>query len=259
MMSTHEMNCFSIHMVTVCCCAVGNAQPMIRIDDFNDGNDDGWTRQDELAASVGPGQYNLVEVGPTSFEYNLASSGPLQSPGQGFLMSVWDESSEPQFTNGFLQAKLRAETVGTLPFYIMRGDAAELTGYSFSASSQTGNFFIAVIDSSGSTILDSFSDPQTQFAAGEDWIFEAGTVGNQLSLRVWRDGQPEPGAPQLTAIDSTYSSGQFAIATGVSTSAAEPNITSTTFDDIYFTIPEPSSLMLLSVAMLGAACACRRC
>ena len=103
----------------------------------------------------------------------------------------------------------------------------------------------------GIRALDSFSDPQMEFTVGEDWIFEAGAVGNQLSLKVWRDGDPEPAVPQLNATDSAFSSGIFGLGTAAATAAPEPGIVSATFDDVFFTVPEPASWLLGALCVAG--------
>lgn len=41
--------------------------------------------------------------------------------------------------------------------------------------------------------------------AGDDWIIEAGEVGDQLSMKVWKLGAQEPADPQWTYTDTTFS------------------------------------------------------
>jgi hypothetical protein len=48
----------------------------------------------------------------------------------------------------------------------------------------------------------------------EDAILQLDVIGNQLSLRAWRPGEPMPAQPQLTAQDDAYQSGWVAIIGG---------------------------------------------
>jgi hypothetical protein len=77
------------------------------------------------------------------------------------------------------------------------------------------------------------------FGLNEDWNIEAGAVGDQLSMKVWRVGDLEPDAPQLTFTDSTHRTGFFAVESNIHTSPFPgPARISATFDDIYFVPPD---------------------
>ena len=95
---------------------------------------------------------------------------------------------------------------------------------------------------------------------GEDWIIEAGVVGNQLSMKIWRDGDPEPTTPQLMATDLTpLPDGQLGVASYVATGHEFPFSINATFDNIYFTpIPEPSACVLLFLGITFAVSGVRR-
>lgn len=228
------------------------------IDDFNDCDDVDWTHHDLTGPGSGPGQYNLVPTSPEGCEYNLASTGPIV-PGTGdSVISSWTASLPPSpFDNGYLRAKVRAETDTTFVFLVMRGNVDELTSYEFGAIPATGEFVLFATEG-GIRGLDSFYDPQMEFTVGEDWIFEAGAVGNQLSLKVWRDGDPEPAVPQLNATDSAFSSGIFGLGTAAAIAAPEPGIVSATFDDVFFTVPEPATISMLLLAGLALLNVTRR-
>lgn len=244
-------------VVILACCLAGmtDAQTPILIDDFNDGNDDGWTPLDTLdppPKGGGPGIFDA-----SSFEYNLASTGPVEPGGAG-VTSIWDGSAAPQFNNGFLRAKVRAETENTFADLEMRGDPVNFSLYIFGGSAASGDFSIFAFDpvAGGRTVAE-LVDPPVPFSAGVDWIFEAGTVGDQLSFKFWRDGDPEPTAPQLTATDSSYPSGLFGVGNSAAGDAMEPGIISSFYDDVFFTVPEPSTFALFTLAM-GGLLYCRR-
>lgn len=90
---------------------------------------------------------------------------------------------------------------------------------------------------------------------GDDWIVEFGAVGDELSLKVWRPGEPVPDDPQETIFDTTFTSGMFGVAANT---LGQTLPLGATFDNIFFTVPEPSSFMLLGVATMGIAWVTRR-
>jgi hypothetical protein len=75
----------------------------ILIDDFNDGNDDGWLRVDDSAGVAGPGIFDA-----STGQYNLMTTG--FAPGFAVVSSYWDSSSDPLYSNGYLRAKVKANT-----------------------------------------------------------------------------------------------------------------------------------------------------
>ena len=61
-----------------------------------------------------------------------------------------------------------------------------------------------------------------------------------------------PESPQLMFIDSTYSTGAFGVETNINTVPfPEPARVSATFDDIFFTVPEPSTFAVTALGLLG--------
>ena len=190
----------------------------VLIDNFNDGNDDGWTH------------YTSGIFDASSFAYNLKSSQTLISSG-------WDGSSDPKFSEGFLRTKIRKETLGIGVALFMR------------ATGGLGDYVVAgTTDDTFGIFRTDYGPPRTQHELvkldkaeffmdpNEYWWIEGGFVGNQITLKVWRDGELEPSLPQLTVTDSTYTTGVFGVA-AVKSSIAPPPQISVFFDDIYFTFP----------------------
>ena len=99
------------------------AYPQTLIDDFSvvgpDGfSPPGWTTFDStIGQSYGPGTFDA-----SSGAYHLEGGGLVPHPfaGSGDLFSVWDQSSEPKYSNGLLRARVRAETEGTLAYLLFR-------------------------------------------------------------------------------------------------------------------------------------------
>ena len=60
-------------------------------------------------------------------------------------------------------------------------------------------------------------------------------MGDRLSMKVWRVGTPEPALPQLTVIDSTFTSGRIAVEANGLVGFPESAQVNATFDDLYFT------------------------
>jgi hypothetical protein len=69
-------------------------------------------------------------------------------------------------------------------------------------------------------------------------------------MKAWKVGDPEPAAPQFTAVDNTYAFGAVGVSASLFTNnISVPTPVDATFDDILFTpIPEPSSAILGIVA-----------
>ncbi len=201
----------------------------ILIDDFSDGNDDGWIHFDFLE-EYGPGIFDAE-----SGEYYLASPVPLPPDFPGLLLSVWHKSLvDPYYAEAFWRSAIRANTENSAPALGMRFDTEAGRGYGFVADPSFGGFAILRCDGfPDCPILDTLDPEQFPFRLNEDWIIEAGAVGDELSLKVWRKDDPEPDDPQLTVVDATYSEG--ALAVGVVHMPGVESRLSGTFDDIYFT------------------------
>jgi hypothetical protein len=222
----------------------------ILVDDFNDGNDDGWARVVDIPASRpwSPGIFDA-----SGGAYHLASTGVV---GSGFLagrvVSAWDRSSEPLFANGIWRMTIRLDNAGTEAGVDLRFDPQTMSGYAFGLDAPSVNpraFFLRA--DNGVPATSQAVPLGFPIQAGEDWILEVGAVGDLITMKAWPASQPAPDSPQFSLIDATYSSGLF----GIGASGYEGWHTSATFDDISFTpVPEPSTTVLLIFgAVLGSA------
>ena len=167
-------------------------QPVL-IDDFDDLNDDGWTRQDlTVGQPWGPGAYDAG-----SGNYRFVGAGNAPGGPMSAICARWDRSADPRFSNGFLRAKVRVDTDVTTALLCLR--ISEAGCYVFGGNVVTGRFYIQRVAQSGraSPSLVRLDDPRMRFTAGKDWMFEAGAVGDQLTLKVWPVGKREPDTPQL--------------------------------------------------------------
>jgi hypothetical protein len=89
---------FRVSVLLVAALATHAAAQPILIDDFNDGNDDGWTHIDSNdGESWGPGSFDA-----SSGAYRLSTPGvvPTSASCRGCMLSLWDQSSDPFYLDG---------------------------------------------------------------------------------------------------------------------------------------------------------------
>ncbi len=222
----------------------------ILVDNFDDGDDNGWFRRPLLPEPL-EGIFDA-----SSLAYNIRTSGPLPDVDGAvpfnFMISSW-ETTDPLFRdNGVLRSKIRVDAEGNKAALYLRGEDPNPSPYEFSADAGDGVFRISGDFRELAKISPGIVPP---FGVGEDWFMEAGAVGNQLTLKVWPADDPEPAAPQLQITDSLVSKGTF----GVGAYTLQPGtIVDATFDDIYWTVPEPSSSIIVVLCMIGVVSARRR-
>jgi hypothetical protein len=87
----------------------------------------------------------------------------------------------------------------------------------------------------------------------DDAMLQLDAFGDELKVWAWKAGDPMPGEPQLTRIDSTYESGFAGI---LSVRGATGSFRSVEAADMH--IPEPSALTLAALGLLGLIARRRR-
>ena len=217
-----------------------NAQA-IWSDDFNDCEADGWSQIDAWPnAPWGPGIFEVVD-GAADCEYRLASSNALPPGGDSFLASGWEVSDEePLFANGSMRARIRTEEDETYAALGLRTNGSVKNGfdvYLFRGDTGVGTFTIDLVLGSGTNPIAMMDANEFPFVAGEEWWMEAGAIGDQISLKVWRPGEPEPNTPQLTVADTTLASGFASVVTNATLAGSGPTnavLIDARFDDIQF-------------------------
>jgi hypothetical protein len=256
--------------------ASGAGAETMLLDDFEDGIDPRWIPVDtnyELDATGmpildamgmpipkpwGPGVFD-----PSSKALNVRTTGPVppnpalpkgpeifDTLNSGLLGLGWTPSAvDPAFSNGRLRATVRVDNPSNADLFL-RADPVTFSAYVFAALGSYGEFHFSRLDNG--IIAFSTPVPGLTFAPGEDWNMEFGAVGNEFSMKAWKLGDPEPAAPQFTAVDDTYATGVVGVTASVFTNnISVPTPVNTTFDDIYFTaIPEPSSAILGMMATI---------
>lgn len=221
------------------------------IDTFDDpeGLGQNWVTLDTNEGQPwGPGIFDT-----TSGALNMRTTGevPILRPysvlTSGFMAGIWGPSIQDPtaFADGSVRMKFRADSDAD-PSILLRGDASTFTAYDFAAGG--GNFAIQLFVGGEGSRLATLSG--VEFNQGEDWWMEAAVIGEQLSMKVWKDGMPEPAMPQLVATDATLTEGAFGIGVGLGVEDIRPTFVDASFDDISFTVPEPATtnLILLGIS-----------
>jgi hypothetical protein len=224
---------------------------LLLIDDFNDGDDIGWTRRDYSdSASGGPGAYAVIDGA-----YLMNGTSEVPTGQRGGLAATWDASAATLYQNGYLRARVKANS-NSLVWLTMRhqGDSPSFYIFGLDPSNISPVFFWNRIDNMIPGPSGGFDIPGEKVEIGKEWMLEAGAVGNKMSLKVWRPGEPEPAQPQWTRIDNRYSSGLLGV--GANHWAPQPPaMVSATFDDVMFRpVPEPYGITLAAAAVVGCCC-----
>lgn len=236
-------------IVSVLSLAATAGAQWVLIDDFNDGNDEGWTHHDLLTGTPwGPTNYDA-----TSFEYHISSTAsiPVQ-PEYVYTGSYWTESAgNPVYSEGFLRTMVRSENSATHMGSAMRWDPELLNGYAFGAENVNDAIVIVRFDAG---VMSTLAGAPFVLDVGRNYIMEAGVMGSELSLKIWAQGDPVPPNPQVTFFDTTYAVGAFGLYV-VNQTQANGGVAgpfSGYYDDVYF-VPEPASLVMLVLSGLMLA------
>ena len=194
------------------------------LDDFNDGNDDGWFRF-TLPADLPRANW---EVDPATFVYRLSVEGARERTPEGSCVASYLEiTDDPSFWNGYWWATVIRETENSTTHLFMRGEYAPSNAYGFGWYSDWG-LCIQRVAGGFSTFLK--SDPGFVQEVGTEYILEAGAIASHLELRLWPVGEDRPVLPQLSCTDLNYPSG----AHGIASQADLDGDLSSTFDDVCF-------------------------
>jgi hypothetical protein len=113
----------------------GRGVRAILVDDFDDGDSEGWKETDFTG---GRGSFDA-----SSGSYVLATTEPIpvDDPSVGALDADWEPSEDRRmFANGTVCGTIRAETSGTTVGFLMRDSHETESSYGFYGSASFGTF-----------------------------------------------------------------------------------------------------------------------
>ena len=221
---------------------------VIPIDDFDDMVFDGWTTLDFSAGQPwGPGAYD-VSNGDLRMYHTGSTPVPPNIPlTERVVAAAWDQSTDPIFSNGYVRGQVRTDSAYNSTSVLFRFDLNTFSGYVFFGNTTPvppgtpGSEFAISKLVNGTEIR--IWDSGIPYGPGEDWNFEYGAVGSQITAKVWRVGEPEPSTPQFSGIDTSVVAGQIYLTSDVIT-ADTPSFADATFDNLVFVVPEPATSWL---------------
>jgi hypothetical protein len=211
---------------------------------INDGGLGNWSILDSSSDPLKPWGPGLYDVQDGALRFQTTGEVPPRFPEitseTGFMIATLDRSAEDErFANGFLRSTVHANTASDTNL-LLRADTENLSGYLFTGIGPANEFQILRFENGDGELigrLNGANDPT--FTLGDDWVIEAGAVGNELSMKVWRAGEQEPSEPQLVVYDDVLTSGQIGFAPAISTGLInEPTLLDVTYDDVLFRLPD---------------------
>lgn len=194
-------SCFLLLVIAAGTTLLAAGGSTLVIDDFNDGDSEGWLENDFTG---GRGSF---DASSGSYVLETTEPIPIDDPSVGTLDADWELSEGvPFFANGTMRGLIRANTFGTTIGFLFRESHETETDYGFYGSTSFGTFYIERFDLFGNpaapqTIIAMADPDEFPFEVGVTYVLEATVVGHKLSLKAWELGDPEPAAPILTVQD----------------------------------------------------------
>lgn len=231
-------------------------ETLIPIDDFEDGNLDGWTLLDfSKGHPWGPGLFDV-----SGGELRMAHNGPDPVPPgtlatQDVLLAAWNASAADQlYSTGFVRSQVRVDEEGSVPSMHMRLDLGTFSSYFMYPATPPASppaFRLSKLFGGGETVL--WESP-FEVQVGEQWNMELGVVGNTISAKAWQVGTTEPTAPQFSTVDpAVLGPGQIALTNDIPTALVFAARADASFDNVSFVVvPEPATCVLLLAGLLTA-------
>lgn len=211
------------------------------IDDFNDGDFDGWSMVDPTGAGTADASGGSLR---------LQSLVPL--PAASGFGTVLDASTvDPSFANGVYRA---TASIGN--DFNSAGIGARFSinqGLNFYYGFLThdafgGSLALGLVSQGGAVLLDAV--PLPGFDLGETWNLELGLLGDHLSVSAWPVGDAYPGV-MIDHTDGSLAVGAVGLVGGVSITAPDNHLVDVSFDDFQYAVPAPASAVLLAIGLAG--------
>ena len=176
----------------------------IVIDDFNDGDSEGWEENDFTG---GRGSF---DASTGSYVLETTEPIPIDDPSVGTLDADWEPSEgAPMFANGTMRGLITANSYGTTIGFLFRESHETETDYGFYGSTSFGTFYIERFSlfenpEAPQTIIAMANPVEFPFEVGETYVLEATVVGSKLELKAWKLGDDEPDEPILSVQNKDF-------------------------------------------------------
>ncbi len=210
----------------------------------------GWSIQDFTAAEVwGPGNFT-VDSGAVT----MATAGVVPADQTGIADALclrWIESENEPMVDGQLRARIRLNTDESQASVALRN--REEGTYFFGVGGATQDLRLNLFQ----TMAQPLAAVPFSTTAGDEIYLSGAVVGDELALKAWHVGEPEPAQPQLIFNDDTLTDGALGFCAGKSDGVAGQ--VSATFSEVEFTaVPEPNALSTVGVGLAMLALSNRR-
>jgi hypothetical protein len=222
-------------VLTLTICVQAASAETIFFDNFNDGN-------------AGDGMPVTWSPGPGTWD---ASSGDYVATGSSPRVS-----RVPDHVLGDTSARTQVRVTGTIGAALAVRRPSPIVGYAGEIRAN-GTMGIARLDGAPTpVILGTAAVPFNP--VDQDILLQFDAFGDKLSLWAWPVGESMPDEPQVVAFDATYPEGPAGL---ISAAFVSSPTDSTTFRFVHVAnthIPEPSTLVLMSLGICGLLYARRR-
>lgn len=210
------------------------AQSFSVIDNFDDGNDNGWSRFVQGWLNTDEGAWQI-----TTGRYNMRSTLNIPSGQDGTVLSVLNASTGSNFRNGTWRTKIRINNSVCSASVLVRATFNNF-GLPFAYAldlhannNLTRSVELYRLDGSSDTLLGSINRTTLNITSNNDYWIEVKTDGSTIAAKVWRDGNSAPSNPQITINDNNHQSGQFVLS-GYKSDNLGTSSVNVSFDDVQF-------------------------
>jgi len=224
---------------------LGVSNALAQTDDFNDGNDTGWTRYDPLSTFAGPSTFSFPSGG---YRIQSAASPNPGLLGPGRAGSVRNDQSYSDFAIVFDLVdwnNTQDQAFGALARVSQLG-LGTTDGYAFTYSTD-GSIDISRINDEAPTGLGSAA---ITLSTANDYRFVFTSIGSVLVGQVFNLADLSTPLATANGVDATFASGVSGLVV-FDNSPTGTGATDATFDNYFATVPEPSTVGLLLVGGVG--------
>lgn len=233
-------------VTTALCLAVlaGVSTGQSQSDDFNDGNDTGWTRYDPLAGFGAPATFSFPGGNSYRIQAGVSPNPGLLGPGRAgsvradqtytdfsasFDLVDWDNAQDQAFG---LLARISQPGLGTTD------------GYAFTYSTDGSIDISRILDEAPSGV----ATASVTLNPANDYRFVFTGSGSSLSGAVFDLANLSTPLATINGTDATYAGGILGLIVFDNSGTGAPDAT---FDNYAAVVPEPSTIALLSIGGLG--------